>query len=94
MTSLLIVLWTAGQIALSAQSAPVPAVHISPADVAAILESGIAKNAVDQPIKGVDVLGGRALVAMLHRDKAEPGALIHERVTETLATSCTAAVRS
>ena len=27
--------------------------------------------------------GGRTVVAMLHRDKAEAGALIHERVTET-----------
>lgn len=83
MTSLLLALWTAGQAAVSAQSAPAPAVHITPAEVAAILETGITKSAVDQPIKGVDVLGGRALVAMLHRDKAETGALIHERVTET-----------
>ena len=60
-----------------------PAVHITPAEIAEILETGIAKSAVDQPIKGVDVHGGRALVAMLHRDKAEAAALIHERVTET-----------
>jgi mannose-6-phosphate isomerase-like protein (cupin superfamily) len=62
---------------------PPPAVFISPAEVAQFLESGIAKSAVDQPIKGADVHGGRAMVAMLHRDKAEAGALIHERVTET-----------
>lgn len=61
----------------------VPAVHISPAEIAAILESAIAKSAVDQPIKSADVHGGKALVAMLHRDKAEAGALIHERATET-----------
>jgi mannose-6-phosphate isomerase-like protein (cupin superfamily) len=67
----------------AAASAPVPAVFISPAEIATILENGIVKSAVDQPIKGVDVHGGRALVAMLHRDKAETGALIHERVTET-----------
>jgi mannose-6-phosphate isomerase-like protein (cupin superfamily) len=82
-TSLLLVVLAAGQAAMAGQSVPAPAVHISPAEVAAILETGIAKSAVDQPIKGVDVLGGRALVAMLHRDKAEAGALIHERVTET-----------
>ena len=67
----------------AAPAPPVPAVHITPAEIAAILESGIVKSAVDQPIKGVDVHGGRALVAMLHRDRAETGALIHERVTET-----------
>lgn len=67
----------------AAQAPPVPAVFISPAEIAAILETGIAKSAVDQPIKGVDVHGGRALVAMLHRDRAETGALVHERVTET-----------
>ena len=67
----------------AAQTPPVPAVHISPAEVAAFLETAIAKSAVDQPIKSADVHGGKALVAMLHRDKAEAGALIHERVTET-----------
>lgn len=69
--------------ASQAAAPTVPAVHITPAEIAAILETGIAKSAVDQPIKGVDVHGGRALVAMLHRDRAETGSLIHERVTET-----------
>jgi mannose-6-phosphate isomerase-like protein (cupin superfamily) len=66
-----------------AQTPPVPAVHITPAEIATFLESAIAKSAVDQPIKSADVHGGKALVAMLHRDKAEAGALIHERATET-----------
>jgi len=66
-----------------AQTPPVPAVFITPAEVAAFLESAISKSAVDQAIKSADVHGGRALVAMLHRDKAEAGALIHERATET-----------
>ena len=48
-----------------------------------LLESGIVKSAVDQPIKGADVRGGKTVVAMLHRDRAETGALIHERATET-----------
>ena len=69
--------------AAQAAAQPTPAVHISPADIATLLESGIAKSAIDQPIQGVDVHGGRTVVAMLHRDKAEAGALIHERVTET-----------
>lgn len=66
-----------------AQNAQPPAVFISPAEIAQLLESGIAKSAVDQPIKSAEVNGGRATVAMLHRDKAEAGALIHERATET-----------
>jgi len=66
-----------------AQTPAPPAVHISPAEVAAFLETAVAKNLIDQPMKGVDVHGGRAMVAMLHRDQAETGALIHERVTET-----------
>ena len=69
--------------AQAAAPPPVPAVHITPAEIAAILETAIAKSAVDQPIKAADVHGGRTVVAMLHRDKAEAGALIHERVTET-----------
>lgn len=44
-----------------APAAPSPAaVHISPAEVSALLESAIAKGLVDQPIKGVDVHGGRS----------------------------------
>ena len=70
-------------IAASARAQTPAAVHITPAEVAAFLETAVAKNLIDQPIKGVDVRGGRALVAMLHRDQAETGALIHERVTET-----------
>lgn len=66
-----------------AQTPPPPAVHITPAEIATLLESGIMKSAVDQPIKSAVVHGGTALVAMLHRDRAEAGALIHERVTET-----------
>jgi mannose-6-phosphate isomerase-like protein (cupin superfamily) len=66
-----------------AQTPPVPAVHITSAEIAAFLETAVAKNLIDQPMKGVDVHAGRAMVAMLHRDNAEAGALIHERVTET-----------
>ena len=64
-------------------TAPVPAVFISPAEIAQILETAVVKNAVDQPIRSAEVRGGRAVVAMLHRDRAEAGALIHERATET-----------
>jgi mannose-6-phosphate isomerase-like protein (cupin superfamily) len=67
----------------AAPAVPLPAAFISPADVARLLENGIVKSAVDQPMQSVDVRGGKAVVAMLHRDRAEVGALIHERTTET-----------
>jgi mannose-6-phosphate isomerase-like protein (cupin superfamily) len=87
LTLLAFVLATAAQAAApagaAAPAAQVPAAFVSPADIARVLESGIVKSAVDQPIQSVDVRGGRAVVAMLHRDRAEVGALIHERATET-----------
>ena len=79
MLTLLSIVMAAAQ--ATAQAPQVPAGHITPADVAAILETAIAKNAVDQPLKMIDVHGGTSTVAMLHR--AEVGALIHERATET-----------
>ena len=85
---LALVLATAPQ-AAAAQAGPAAArragagrVHLAGRD-RRVLETGIVKSAVDQPIKGVDVRGGKAVVAMLHRDRAETGALIHERATET-----------
>jgi mannose-6-phosphate isomerase-like protein (cupin superfamily) len=87
LTVLAFVLATAAQAAAPAAPAapatPVPAAFVSPADIARMLENGIVKNAVDQPMQSVDVHGGKAVVAMLHRDRAEAGALIHERATET-----------
>ena len=84
-TVLAFVLAAAAQAAAPAASPgpPVPAAFISPADIARMLENGIVKSAVDQPMQSVDVRGGKAVVAMLHRDRAEAGALIHERATET-----------
>jgi mannose-6-phosphate isomerase-like protein (cupin superfamily) len=64
-------------------AAPAPAAFITPAEIAQFLEAGIVKGAVDQPMKIAPVRGGLATVAMLHRDRAEAGALIHERATET-----------
>ena len=65
------------------QTTPATAGYITPAEIAATLENAIAKSAVDQPIKMIDVHGGLTTVAMLHRDKAEVGSLIHERASET-----------
>ena len=81
MPTVLALVLAAAQAATAA--APAPAVFISPAEIAQILETAVVKNAVDQPIKSADVRGGKAVVAMLHRDRAETGALIHERATET-----------
>jgi mannose-6-phosphate isomerase-like protein (cupin superfamily) len=65
------------------QAPPMPAVHISKEDHEKTLKESIANNVVDQPIKATDVPGGKASVAMLHREKAEASALIHDHVTET-----------
>jgi len=70
-------------LSLDAQQPPVTAVHISREEHEAVLKESIAKGTTDQPIKVSDVLGGKASVAMLHREKAEASALIHDRVTET-----------
>ena len=59
-----------------------PATHVSAAEAAAKLKDSVARNVVDQLIKGTDIPGGHASVAMLYRTRAEPSALIHERVTE------------
>ena len=63
--------------------APAAAVHITKEEHEAVLKASIATGTTDQPIKASDVLDGRASVAMLHRTKPEPSALIHDRVTET-----------
>ncbi|MGH9387559.1 MAG: hypothetical protein ACRD2N_25140 [Vicinamibacterales bacterium] len=68
---------------VEAPQAPIAATVITKAEHEAVLKEQIPKNIVDQPIKASDVLGGKASVAMLHRVKAETGALIHDRVTET-----------
>lgn len=66
------------------QTPPVgPGTYITKDEHEATLKEQIAKNVVDQPIKAADVLGGRAAVAMLHREKAETSALVHDTVTET-----------
>ena len=70
-------------LSLSAEQAPVPAVHISQDEHVALLKAQIAKKVVDQPIKATEVRGGKASVAMLHRVKPEASALIHDHVTET-----------
>ena len=70
-------------LSLASEQAQVPAVHISREEHETVLKEQIPKNVIDQPIKAADVLGGKASVAMLHRVKAEAGALIHDRVTET-----------
>jgi mannose-6-phosphate isomerase-like protein (cupin superfamily) len=66
-----------------APKTPVPAVFISREEHDAVLKESIAKNAVDTPIKAIDVPGGKAAVAMLYRSKPEVSALIHNDVTET-----------
>lgn len=64
-------------------SPQVPAQFITAAEAEAVLKEQIAKNVVDQPMKSSQVVGGLASVAWLHRAKAEAGALIHNKTTET-----------
>ena len=70
-------------LSLASEQIQVPAVYIPKEEHEAVLKEQIPKNVIDQPIKAADVLGGKASVAMLHRVKAEAGALIHDHVTET-----------
>jgi mannose-6-phosphate isomerase-like protein (cupin superfamily) len=65
------------------QAAPQAGVFISRDDHEAVLKKQIAGKVVDQPIRAIDVPGGKASVAMLHRVKPETNALIHDHVTET-----------
>ncbi len=48
----------------------------------ATLKQSVATGAVDTLMKGTDVLGGKAGVAMLYRTKPEANALIHDQATE------------
>jgi len=70
-------------LSLSADQAQSPAVIITKEEHEAVLKEQVGKNVVDQPIKATEVVGGKASVAMLHRNKAEVSALIHDHVTET-----------
>jgi mannose-6-phosphate isomerase-like protein (cupin superfamily) len=70
-------------LSVGALQAPAGATVITRDEAASVLKQSMANGTVDQPIKAVDVLGGKASVAMLHRTKPEASALIHDRVTET-----------
>ena len=82
-----VVSWYAGgRCRSSSRRAPapqVPAQFITAAEAEAVLKEQIAKNVVDQPMTSSQVVGGLASVAWLHRAKAEAGALIHNKATET-----------
>jgi mannose-6-phosphate isomerase-like protein (cupin superfamily) len=61
----------------------VPAGLVVTADEhATTLKQSVANNTVDTLMKGTDVLGGKAGVAMLYRVKPEASALIHDQATE------------
>ena len=81
MPTLLGLLWMLSSEVQGVASAP--ASHISREDHEAALKEQTASGVVDQPIRAVEVLGGKASVATLHRSKPETSALVHERVTET-----------
>jgi mannose-6-phosphate isomerase-like protein (cupin superfamily) len=77
MLSLIISLW-----ALLLGQEPAATAFISAAEVESTLKQSIEKKTVDQPMKITAIPGGTATVAMLHRERAETSALIHDHVTE------------
>jgi mannose-6-phosphate isomerase-like protein (cupin superfamily) len=89
MNTSVVLLLSLGMQAASAAPPPaapapqVPAQFITAAEAEAVLKEQIAKKVVDQPMKSSQVVGGLASVAWLHRAKAEAGALIHNKATET-----------
>ena len=64
-----------------AQDMP-PGMVVTSDEHAATLKQSVANNTVDTLMKGTDVLGGKAGVAMLYRTKPEASALIHDQATE------------
>ena len=76
-----VLVWVFALVVTMQQDMP-PGTLITAEDHGATLKEAIAKNAVDTLMKSIDVLGGKAAVAMLHRTRPEASALIHERVTE------------
>jgi len=70
-------------VALMAMAQEMPAgAHVTAEEAAATLKQSVASNTVDTLMKGMDVLGGKAGVAMLYRVKPEASALVHDQATE------------
>jgi mannose-6-phosphate isomerase-like protein (cupin superfamily) len=76
-----VLVWVFALAAIVQQEMP-PGALITAEDHGATLKESVAKGTVDTLMKQVDVLGGKAAVAMLYRTKPETSALIHEHVTE------------
>jgi mannose-6-phosphate isomerase-like protein (cupin superfamily) len=81
MRTLLALMWTL-PLEGWAQGSPA-ASFISREDHEAALREQIDKGVIDQPVRALEVLGGKASVATLHRTKPETSSLVHDRVTET-----------
>jgi mannose-6-phosphate isomerase-like protein (cupin superfamily) len=69
-------------LALIAMQDTPPGLVITSDEHTATLKQSVANNTVDTLMKGTDVLGGKAGVAMLYRVKPETSALIHDQATE------------
>ena len=69
-------------LALIAMQDTGPGLVITSDEHAATLKQSVANNTVDTLMKGTDVLGGKAGVAVLYRVKPETSALIHDQATE------------
>jgi len=72
--------------AIPQSAPPTPETPAGPVLGAAAIDAArkqsIADGTIDRLIQGLEVPGSRTAVAMLHRTRPEPSALIHQRVTE------------
>lgn len=67
---------------MTMQQAVAPGNVVTWDQAAETLKKAIATNTIDTLMQGRDVLGGKAGVAMLHRDKPEGTSLVHDQATE------------
>jgi mannose-6-phosphate isomerase-like protein (cupin superfamily) len=67
---------------LAAGQEPAPATIVTATEQETVLKKAIADKTIDTLIKETPIPGAKTRVAMLHRDKAETSALIHNDVTE------------
>ena len=61
---------------------PAPAAFVDGADIAAQMQRSIAGNILDTKVKEQAVKGGIVRVGVVHRERPEPRALVHQELTE------------
>jgi len=61
---------------------PAPAAFVDAADIEATMRKSIADNILDTKVKEQVVKGGIVRVGIVHRERPEPQALVHQELTE------------